>query len=162
MLEVGADLCPFISIYIRGVAVPCGDQGHCPCWGHWGTLMGRVVIPIEHHPPLTSRSDPAGTERAEPAERCAVSCRKRGRWLPDPQQDNGDNAETPEDVLSPGSLEQPGCFLWAQEPHTSLDTGLVSSPQTPSLFLFPTLPFSSVLFDRALRNWGRKGGLMLS
>ncbi|XP_052661546.1 tumor necrosis factor receptor superfamily member 10A-like isoform X1 [Harpia harpyja] len=32
--------------------------------------MGRVVIPVEHRPPH-SRSDPAGTERAEPAERCA-------------------------------------------------------------------------------------------
>lgn len=65
-----------------------------------------------------------------------------------------------EAVLSPGSPEQPGCFLWAQEPRTSLDTGPVSSPQTPSLFLFPTLPFSSVLLVHALKNWGRKGDLM--
>lgn len=57
-----------------------------------------------------------------------------------------------------GNLEQPGCVLWAPEPRLSLGMGLVSSPQTPSLFIFPTLPFSLLLSVHVLRNWGRKEG----
>lgn len=79
-----------ISLYVHGAAVlvempralfPSGTWGYPNVPQNPDGASGRSRRASSPR----SWGDPAGTERAEPAERCTVNWRKRGCWLPDLQ-----------------------------------------------------------------------------